>query len=98
MPTSREIDDAFERAVTKVDVAAAAGMLTLSGASAAPSLARLRADLLAQRDLARAAGHVDAEWIRRVIRSVAEWTPDTDITLIAALGALARLRAAPPRD
>jgi hypothetical protein len=39
-------------------------------------------------------GSVDREWFQRTVRWVVEWVPDTELTLIAALGRIAR--AAPP--
>ena len=87
---------AFDHAIGQVDRALAAGMRTLSGEDAASRLKQLRADLAAQRAAACRRGHVDPEWIRGTVRSVAEWAPQTDVTLLAALGALARLRADVP--
>ena len=53
-------------------------------------LERLRADLHAQRAAALEAGGVDPEWVRRTVRRVVEWTPETELALVAALGAIAR--------
>jgi len=87
---------AFDRALRVVESARGRGMRTLSGEPAARHLERLRADLVAQRDVALARGRVDAEWARGVIRWVADWAPETDVTLLGALGALVRRRPDEP--
>jgi hypothetical protein len=87
---------AFERALRVVDGARAGGMRTITGEPAARQLERLRADLVAARDAAVARGRVDPEWVRGVVRWVADWAPAADVTLLAALGAIARHRAAAP--
>jgi hypothetical protein len=33
---------------------------------------------------------VDRDWFQQTVRWVTEWVPDTEITLIAALGRIAR--------
>ena len=51
---------------------------------------RLRADLHAGRAAALEEGGVDPEWVRRTVRWIVEWTPETELPLVAALGAIAR--------
>ena len=92
-PRTDALTAAFDDVVRQVDRARAGGMRTLSGDDAAPRLERLRADVLAQRDVARQRGGVDPEWLRGTIRAVADWAPETDVTLLGALGALARARS-----
>ena len=87
---------AFDRALRVVDGARANGMRTLTGEPAATHLERLRADVVAHRDLALERRGVDPEWIRDVVRWVADWAPAADVTLLAALGAIARHRPTPP--
>lgn len=82
--------DAFENAIRQVDRALAGEMRTATGEPARPMLERLRADLEAHRETARVTGTADPEWVRGVVRWVAEWTPETELTLIAALGRIAR--------
>ena len=95
-PDAAALDAAFDHAVRQVDRALAAGMRTLTGEPAAPRLERLRADLVTQREAARRLGSTDPDWVRDAIRRVADWAPETDVTLLAALGALARLRSDAP--
>jgi hypothetical protein len=37
-------------------------------------------------------GTVDADELRHMIRSVASWAPDDDVTLLGTLGGIARAR------
>lgn len=95
-PDPAAVAAAFDHAIGQVDRALASGMRSVHGDDAAPRLARLRAELVAERDGGRSRSGVDQEWIRDVIRRVAEWAPEQDVTLLGSLGALARLRAVPP--
>jgi hypothetical protein len=63
-------------------------MHTARGEPAAPQLEQLRAGLLAMANR----GAVDSDELRRMIRSVADWAPEDDVTLLGSLGAIARLR------
>jgi hypothetical protein len=83
---------AFDHAVRQVDRALREGMRTLRGADAALQLEALRAQLVAERAASVARGAVDAGWIGETVRAVAAWTPEDDLTLLGALGAIARLR------
>jgi hypothetical protein len=91
-PDPATLAAAFEHAIRQVDRALGNGMRDVDGDAAAPRLEHLRAELVAQRDGSRAQGAVDKEWIRGIIRDVAAWAPEEDVTLLGALGALARLR------
>jgi len=93
MPSAAALPTAFDDALRQVDRALAGGMRTASGAPAAPLLERLRADLVAEREASLERGGVDPAWIGATVRWVADWAPERDVTLFAALGALARLRA-----
>ena len=42
------------------------------------------------RDRAIQRGSVDREWIQKTVRWMVEWVPDSDLTLIAAIGRIAR--------
>jgi hypothetical protein len=84
---------AFDDAIRQVDralVASGDGGHTASGEPAAPYLARLRAALVQEREAALARGAVDGAWVRDTVRAVAEWTPHTELALLAALGGIAR--------
>jgi hypothetical protein len=41
-------------------------------------------------DSALVRGAVDREWFQRTVRDLVEWVPETELTLIAALGRIAR--------
>jgi hypothetical protein len=85
---------AFDAALTHVERSLAAGLKTINGDSARPELEKLARELRLQRDQALEGGAVDRDWFQRTVRWVTEWVPDTEITLIAALGRIAR--ATPP--
>jgi hypothetical protein len=85
---------AFDRALGVVDRSIANGMRTADGRPAARQLEQLRARLISERALALDRGSVDKVWVGSVVRAVTEWLPESDIALIAALGAIAR--AKPP--
>lgn len=93
MPDPASVADAFDHALHQVERARREGMRTLRGTDGAPLLAELRARLVAERDASVARGSVDAAWIGETVRAVAAWAPEDDLTLLGALGALARLRA-----
>jgi hypothetical protein len=86
--SSRDIGPAIDAAVRAVDTALAGEMQTARGEPAAPHLEQLRAELLAMRDR----GMVDPDVLRTVIRRVADWAPEEDVTLLGSLGAIARAR------
>ena len=89
-----ELESAIDKALTQVRRAINAGMETSDGGTAAPQLAKLERELTAQRAHASEHGWVDRDWLQSTIREVIEWVPDDDLTLIAALGGIAR--ASPP--
>lgn len=74
----------------QIDRARAAGMRTLRGDDAAHELDMLQAEIARQRELVEHGNGVDAAWLRETIRWVATWAPETDLTLLGALGLLAR--------
>jgi hypothetical protein len=83
-----ELGAAIDVAMHAVDRALDNDMQTSGGDPAAPHLERLRIRLVAMRDR----GSVDPDELRHMIRSVAKWAPEDDVTLLAALGAIARAR------
>jgi len=89
-----ELESAIDKALTQVRRAIAAGMETSDGSTAGPQLAKLERELTAQRAYASEHGSVDRDWLQSTIRGVIEWVPDDDLTLIAALGGIAR--SSPP--
>ena len=94
MAKQNDLEDAFAEALRHVERSLAAGMNAINGSSARPQLERLELELKLQRDRASERGAVDREWFQKTVRWVADWVPETEITLIAALGRIAR--AAPP--
>jgi hypothetical protein len=84
----RGLGAAIDAALRAVDKALANDMQTADGESAASHLERLRIRLAAMRDR----GAVDADELRHMIRSVANWAPQEDVTLLGTLGAIARAR------
>jgi hypothetical protein len=87
---NQDLEVAFESALSHVERSLATGMKTMDGDSARPQLEKLEQELRVQRDQARARGAVDRDWFQQTVRWVMEWVPDTEITLIAALGRIAR--------
>lgn len=80
---------AIDGAVRAAETALDNDMRTLDGRPAAPHLERLRQDLLGM----RARGTVGADELRTMIRDVASWAPENDVTLLSALGVIARASA-----
>jgi hypothetical protein len=89
-----DIEAAFDAAIDQAQRAAAADMTALNGGSARQQLGQLEFRLRDERDKALERGSVSRDWVQRTIRWAVEWTPESDITIIAALGRISRL--APP--
>jgi hypothetical protein len=87
---NRELESAFDDAIARVEEARVIGMITRFGQPADAELEKLVSELRAQRPLALEGGAVEREWFQRTIRWVVDWAPDDDLTLIAALGRIAR--------
>ncbi len=47
-------------------------------------------ELRVERAKAVERGAVDTEWFQKTVRRLVEWLPETDLTLIAALGRIVR--------
>jgi hypothetical protein len=92
--TLPDLEGAIDKALTQVQRALASGMETTDGSSARPQLEKLGHELADQRSYASDHGSIDREWLQTTIRWVVEWVPDDELTLVAALGAIARV--APP--
>jgi hypothetical protein len=88
---NEELEGAFEAALMHVERSLVTGMKTMDGDSARPQLEKLEQELRVQRDQARTRGAVDRDWFQQTVRWVTEWVPDTEITLIAALGRIVRV-------
>lgn len=90
--TTPALAEAFDKAIDEVIKCKTAGMTCVDGSSAAENLDRLEAELIAQRAQALERGAVDKHWFQATIRWLVEWVPETDLTLIAALGRIARAK------
>jgi len=87
-----QLAEAFDNAINAARDCRAAGMTCVDGSSAAANLERLEAALAAERPRALESGSADKQWLQTTLRWVVEWVPETDLTLIAALGSIARAR------
>ena len=85
---SDRLGAAIDTALLAVDRALANEMRTSDGASATPHLEQLRADLQA----IGARGAISDGELRTMIRTVANWAPDDDVSLLSALGLIAQVR------
>ena len=90
-----DLESAFDTALRHVQRSISSGMKTSGGSSARPQLETLETKLRRERAKALELGIVDHEWFQKTVRWVVEWVPETDLTLVAALGRIAR--AAPSR-
>lgn len=87
-----ELDEAFDAAITVAANCRAAGMVCADGSSALANLDRLERELIAERKRTLERGAIDREWFQKTVRWLIEWVPETDLTLIAALGRIARAK------
>ena len=87
-----ELSEAFSVALRAVETCRAAGMTSLDGSSAESNLAKLEHDLTAEKERALQRGSIDKEWFQTTVRWLVEWVPETELTLIAALGGIARAK------
>jgi hypothetical protein len=90
MPPSSELEDAFDAAIAQVEKCARSRMKAVGGESAQPYLQKLDGELKAERERALQRGSIDRQWFQATVRWLLEWVPETDLTLIAALGRVAR--------
>ena len=96
MTGTAELESAFDAAIAHTRSTIEAGMQTATGDDARPHLEHLSEELVRQRERLVDSGTVDREWLQKTIRWVAGWAPETDLSLIAALGGIARVP--PPPD
>jgi hypothetical protein len=68
-------------------------MKTSGGSSARTQLEKLETELSRERAKTIELGIVDREWLQKTIREVVEWVPEKELTLVAALGRIARARS-----
>jgi intein/homing endonuclease len=94
VPRDSELESAFDAALAEVRKCKTAGMIASDGNSASSYLEQLNDELASERRRAIERGTVDREWFQRTVRWLVQWVPESDLTLIAALGRIAR--AGPP--
>lgn len=95
MPNKSELESAFDSAIAQIRLRAEAGMKTATGEDARSHLEKLQQELLGERQNAAATGSINREWLQKTVRWVADWAPEMDLTLIAALGRIARVAPSP---
>jgi hypothetical protein len=88
--TSSELESAFDAAISQVRKCAKAGMKAVGGEAATPYLEQLEQELRLERARALERRSVDRDWFQKTVRWLVEWVPETELTLIAALGRIAR--------
>ena len=87
-----ELDEAFQSAIGMIRNCRAAGMTCVDGSPALANLDHLEKELVDQRSRAMERGSIDREWFQKTVRWLVEWVPETEMTLIAALGRIARAK------
>jgi hypothetical protein len=90
LSATAELEFAFDAAIAQVRKSIKAGMKTVGGEPAGPYLEKLGEELKLERARALKRGAVDREWFQKTVRDLIEWVPETELTLIAALGQIAR--------
>jgi hypothetical protein len=91
MRPSPELETAFDAAIAQVRKCVRSGMKAIGGDSAEPYLQQLEERLQTERERAVQRGAVDKVWFQTTVRWLVEWVPETELTLIAALGRIARV-------
>ena len=90
MVSRSELEFAFDAAIAEVQKSMKAGMKTIRGEPASAYLQQLDDELKVERTRAVERGVVDREWFQTTIRGLVEWVPETELSLIAALGRIVR--------
>jgi hypothetical protein len=85
-----ELESAFDAAISQVRNCAKTGMKAVGGEIATPYLEQLERELRLERARALERQSVDRAWFQKTVRWLVEWVPETELTLIAALGRIAR--------
>lgn len=92
MDAKSDLGKAFDEALAATQRERSTGMTCADGSSAAGNLEQLERELVAERERALERGRVDKEWFQRTIRWLVQWVPEAELTLIAALGRIARAK------
>ena len=85
-----DLESAFDTALRHVERSISSGMKTSAGSSARTQLEALETELRRERAKAVELGIVDRDWLQQTVRSAVEWVPEKELTLLAALGRIAR--------
>jgi hypothetical protein len=91
LATPTDLESAFDEAIKQTQKCIAAGMTTIKGDDARPQLERLAEELNVERARAVERHAIDRAWVQKTVRWLVEWTPESDLTLIAAWGLIARI-------
>lgn len=92
MTDKPQLDEAFKDALDAVRNCRASEMTCVDGSPAEENLSLLERELNEERTRAVARGSVDKDWFQKTVRWLVEWAPENDLTLIAALGGIARAK------
>ena len=96
MATTAELKTAFDAAIAQTRKCLKTGMKTIGGAPAAAYLKKLQEELTLERARALERGGIDREWFQKTVRDLIEWAPETELSLVAALGRIARAAPSAP--
>ena len=91
MTRNRELEAAFDAAISQVGKCIKARMTAVGGESAESYLGKLADELKLERSRALDRGTVDREWFQATVRWLVEWVPETELALIASLGRIVRV-------
>ena len=91
MATTAELESAFDAAIKQTRKSIRGGMKAIGGEPAAPYLEKLEEELNLERAKALERGEVDREWFQKTVRGLIEWAPESEASLVAALGRIARV-------
>jgi hypothetical protein len=94
MSTANDIESAFDAAIALFTRTARTGLSTADEKSVTEQLGQLEFRLRTERAKAVERGAIDPDWIQKTVRWVVEWMPESNLTIIAALGRIARIRPA----
>jgi len=88
-----EMERAFDAALEQVGRFLRTDLKTIDGDSARPQLVMLENELKRERAGALERGTIDREWLQKTVRWLVEWLPETEPSLIGALGRIVRSTA-----
>ena len=90
MSATAELESAFDAAIAQARKSIEADLRAVGRESAIPYLESLEQQLILERARAVKRGSIDRDWFQRTVRGLVEWVPETELTLIAAFGRIAR--------